>query len=1074
MRKLLTLLAVLFLWVSAFTQGFIATGKVLDEKGEPVPFASIKVKGTKKGVVGNADGTFSLDAGSADAILVVSSLGFEQREIAANGNLQGLVLKSTGQMQEVVVTGAYNIKRTKRNVSYASQNVNAEQLNTIRQQNVVSALAGKVAGIQMRDQAYTKLGSQPTIRLRGEASFGGSTVLYIVDGTPQNAIDINPDDIEDVTVLKGVNATALFGDRASSGAIVINTKKGQRRKGTGIEINTGVRFDKVYVLPKYQNDYAGGADFNLNRFDWQPGMPEDWKALDGQYYPDYTDDASWGPRMSGQQYIPWYAWYPGSKYSFKTAALVPQPNNIKDFYGTGVTFNNNINFSKAGDDYSIRVSYTNLDVKGLIPNSSQKKNTLNTALTFNLNNHFSVSSNINYVTQNLFGEFADGYSNQSTGSFNSWFHRNIDMGIMKELKDLRAPGGWINSWNHMNPGAYLGGADGPASFYNGNYWFNFYSYFDQINNFSRRDRLVGDVTFTYKVNTHLNFAASVRKNQVNQFFENKTGSLLDPKPNGTALNNVNIPAGYATGQSFEKEDNFELVANYSNKWKDFALNANVGIADRKNQFKSVNMNTSNGLAVPELYSITNSKDPIGYSNGRSQSEVRSMFGRADVGFRNFLFVEATLRNDWFSTLRPEANNILYKSFGGSFVFSDFTSKILPWLDFGKLRASWGEVPTSLGAYATNYAYGVNPNQWSGNILMGTPDRLIDSAISGATNKSLEFGAELRFLRNRLTIDVTYYDQQRVREPLSVALPATSGFSSKLLNVGKVIQKGLEFTVTGKVVQSKNFSWNTTVNFARNFKNEVVEIYPGINRLVVAAGAFSGSLAAFTAHFPGMRWGQMVGYGIKRDPETQKPIVNPSTGLFVRTEDQIKFGSVLPDFTGGFLNAVTYKDFVLNVNIDFQKGGKYYSLSDNWGSFSGLTARTAALNDKGIPVRDPVSNGGGVKVVGLSSTDGTAVEKYVDAQTYFHQFVNNNISETSIFDLDYVKIREVSFGYRIPVKKIGLDKAFQSMVLSIVARNPYLIYNKNRDFDPSEISSVYGEDGQQPGTRSLGFNLKLGF
>ncbi|MFZ9661903.1 MAG: hypothetical protein ACO29O_08495, partial [Chitinophagaceae bacterium] len=440
---------------------------------------------------------------------------------------------------------------------------------------------------------------------------------------------------------------------------------------------------------------------------------------------------------------------------------------------------------------------------------------------------------------------------------------------------------------------------------------------------------------------------------------------------------------------------------------------------------------------------------------------------------NFLFVEATLRNDWFSTLRSNANNILYKSFGGSFVFSDFTAKALPWLDFGKLRASWGEVPTSLSAYAINYAYGVNSNQWSGNILMSTPDRLVDSAISGATNKSLEIGGEFRFLRNRLTVDVTYYDQQRVKEPLSVSLPATSGFSSKLLNVGKVIQKGVEFTITGKIIQSKSFTWSSTVNFARNYKNEVVEIYPGINRLVVAAGAFSGSLAAFTAHFPGMRWGQMVGYGIKKD-DNGKPVLNPNTGLYVRTDEQVKYGSVLPDYTGGFLNAFTYNNFVLNVNIDFQKGGKYFSLSDSWGTFSGLTARTAALNDKGIPVRDPVSNGGGVKVVGVSSTDGSAVEKYVDAQTYFHQFVNNNISEMNVYDLDYVKIREVSLGYKIPIKKLGLDKTFQSATFSIVARNPYLIYNKNRDFDPSEISSVYGEDGQQPGTRSLGFNLKLGF
>ena len=1087
MRKIASLLPVLMLLCTlVFGQTRSVSGVVTDKKGNPVPFATIQVKGTNAGLAADAAGKFTLTNVGPEVVLVISAAGMKQTEATIGPNdtfvTLGMDASNSADLQEVVVTGAFNIKRNARNVSYATQNIKAEELNTIRQPSLNSALAGKVAGAQFREQSYTKLGAQANVRLRGEAGLFGGSVLYVVDGTPVNSVDINPDDIEDLSVLKGVNATALFGDRASSGAIVITTKRGKVRPGIGLEVNLGLRFDEVYVLPKYQNDYAGGAEGDLIKFNWQPGMPDEWQALNGKYYPDYTDDASWGPRMAGQEYIPWYAWYPDHNRAFKTASLTPQPDNIKDFYSTGTTTNNNINFQKAGNDYSMRLSYTFLNIKGLIPESYQKKHTMNGSFVFDLNPHFTAGMNFSYITQDLKGQFNDLYANQSTGSFSSWFHRDLDMGIIKELRGLRAPGGYLPSWNHMNPGTYL---SNPAAFYTGNYWFNFYDYFDQVNNFGRRDRIFGDVSFKYKYDNHFNVVFNARKNQVTEYFENSSGSLLDPKVDGQALNSINNTAGYSTGNSFIKEDAFELLANYSNKFNDnWSVNATGGLALRKNLSKGWNLNTVDGLAVPELYAITNSASPIGYRNDRTESEVRSVFGRADVGWKNMLFLEGNLRNDWFSTLRPEDNAILYKSIGGSFVFSDLLKNSLSWLSYGKIRASWGEVPSSLGPYDINYAYSVSSNQWNGNILMNTPDRRVDSTIRGATNDLFEIGTELRFFKSRVSLDFTWYSGTRIDEPYSLNLPSTSGFSTVLINVGKVVSKGIEFIINGKVIQGKDFGWSSTINFGYNYLNEVVEIIKSdttIKRILLpvptGAGAFNGAnsvnSSGYAASFVGERWGQLVGNSILR--ENGVPVINPASGLFERDPNPTHFGSVLPDFTGGFLNQFTYKNLILNINIDFQKGGKFFSLSDFWGTFSGLTERTAELNDKGVPVRDPVAEGGGVHVVGVDKNDlRTTVDMYVPAQDYYHQFRNSFISEASIYDLTYVKMREVSLGYRLPVQKWKMSKYVQSATFSILARNPWLIYAENRDFDPSEISNTYGEDGQLPGTRSIGFNLRIGF
>jgi TonB-linked SusC/RagA family outer membrane protein len=1073
MRKIVSLLTVLMLFCAlAYAQTRTVTGQVTDEKGNPVPFATVIIKGTKQGTSADQNGNFTIKVKSGD-VLVISSQGRTNKEIPiTNQTTVSAALQSVNTtMTEVIVSTGYNTRRTQRSTVSNAQVVGNAQLNTIRQSNLNNALAGKVAGVQVRSQSVAALGRDASIRLRGEGTLFGQNVLYIVDGTPVNSVDINPDDIEDLTVLSGPTGAAIYGPQAADGAIVINSKRAKRnQKGIGVEINSGFQVDKIYILPNYQNSYAGGGIGDLIQFTWKPGMPDEWKPLDGKFYHDYTDDASWGPRMAGQEYIPWYSWYPGTKYTGTTALLTPQENNARDFYNTGLTANNNVNFSKAGEGYNFRLSYTNLDVKGIIPNSYLRRNTLATNGSFDLGNHFTIGANINFITQNQQAENNDAYSNQSSGSFNQWFHRDLDMDIMKDLQDYKTPitstgGGILASWNHANPNSYT--ASDPDAFYKGNYWYNFYSYFNNVQNLFRRDRLYGDLNFTYKVNNDLRFRAAYRKNEVNTNSEDREWYTLERSAGQTGEK-----AAYGTGQTFFRDDRFELTGTYSKKiTPDLSLDLLAGGELVKISSKSISASTRNGLYIPDYFSLNNSIDAITQANSRSEEKRRAMFTRGSLGFRNFLFGEFTLRNDLFSTLPAEDNNILTKSVGVSFIFSDFVKKSLPWLSYGKIRGSWGEVPQSVGPYNLALYYGVGSDQWNGNFVMGTPNQITSPTIKGAVQTTKEVGIDLRFLQNRIGISGTYYNSITSNSPIAVQINGASGFTSKLINAGKITRNGIELQLNAKPLVMKNFNWDINAAFSKNMKNVVNELAPGVDQINVSGGAnFSGITTPLVVHQVGQEWGMLIGGG---KTYSGGQVVLDDQGHYVKSEN-VRFGSVLPDYTGGVQNTLSYKNFVLNVNIDYQKGGKFFSLSDMWGSFSGLTARTAVLNDRGVPIRDRVADGGGIHVVGVDANK-SPVDMYVEAQDYFHSMVNNNVYDEFIYDLTFVKMREVSLGYRLPVEKwSGLNKSIQNATISVVARNPWLIYAKTKDFDPSEISSTYGENGQFPGTRSLGLNLKIGF
>lgn len=1073
MRKVALLLPVLMLLCTlAFGQTRTISGTIRDQNGNPIPFASITENGTRNGTTADGEGRFTLGI-KPGSTLSITATGFQNQSFTPTDAAAQVVslARAEGQLSEVVVTTAFNIKRSQRLTPYSAQTISDEQLKIIPQTNVNNALAGKVAGVQFRGQSPIKLNDQGFLRMRGGLGLTGDVnALYVVDGTPlTNAFDISPDDIENITVLKGANATALFGERARAGAVVITTKKRGQAGTTGIEFSQGVTFDRVYILPKYQDLYAGGSTPNLMQFNWEPGMPQEWQALNGKYYHDYTDDASWGPRMLGQQYVPWYSWIPGNPEFGTTTALVPQPDNSRDFWQTGITNVTNAAFSKTGQGFNVRVSYTNNSIRGMLPNSKLNRNNFFTSASIDLGKHFVLGANINANTSEIRGEFNDVYSNQSTGSFNSWFHRNLDMNKLRQYRGQLTPTGTYASWNfRANPDA--GNA---TNTYRANYWYNFFSYFDLIDNKQTRDRLFGDVSLTYNINKQFRIRGAVRKNSIGTLTENITKSALQ-----TSGAQTGALGSYRSIQTRSNEMNYEAIASFNDQYIGDRLNIslNAGGNILKTDYRDLDAATAGGLNIPDFYALSNSKNQPALTNTRQRTEVRSGFVFGDIEWNKFLSATFAVRNDWYSTLPNGNNSLLSPSVGGSFIFSEFTKDAITWMSFGKVFASWGKKPTSLNVYQNNFAYTLNTNQWNGNFLMTTPNVFVDPATRGATISTYEAGLDLRFNKNRFGVIATYYDETSANPPIDIPTTGSTGFTRVLTNATTVKRRGIELELNANVMTRKDFDWQISKSFGYIMDNKVTELLPGQDRLLLAGGSF-GSNYARAFQVLGKNWGQLIGGGIKRN-EAGLPLVDPNiTGgaLYVADADK-EWGSVVPHITGGLVNTLTYKNLTFNFNIDYQVGGKFFSLSESWGHFSGLLEATAATNDKGFNVRDAVADGGGVHVVGVNKDDGrTPVDIYVDAQTYFHSFYFGQIAEPYIHSLTYVKLREASLGYNIPVGKIGrMGQVFKGANFSIVARNPLIIYRETQNFDPSEISGVQGEDGQYPGTRALGFNLKLNF
>ncbi len=1067
-----------------FAQERAVSGIVSDNAGMPLPGVSVLIKGTKTGTQTDFDGKYSIRA-TPTQILIFSYIGMKTQDITAASSSVNVKLKDDSVELEGVVVTALGIKKAEKSLTYASQTVKAKELNITQDANIKTAIAGKIAGVQMVGQAGSKLGESGKIRLRGAISLtSDNDPLYIVDGVPvsdPNVIDM--ENVASVNVLKGPNATALYGQRADAGVIIITSKSGKGKK-IEVSIISATTFDKVAYLPKYQNEYGQGysGEDEWHTFDIgdNSNYPTGWTPLSGNKYIGAADaDASWGPKFDGSAYIPWYAWQPESPYYGKTAKWEAQKDNIKDFYNTGVTKKNGLTVSGGTDNFNARFSYTNLNQSGIIPNSDLNKHMLSLRLDANLTDKFTIGSTVNYTSQETVGDFNDDYSNQTSGSFNSWFGRDLSTAKLRELSGLKTHNGYSASWNWTGPDAYADSytANDPSDqgAQKAVFWFNPYYWLNQFRNENSRTQFVGDIHGDYKFSSNwsANFMVSRNQTENRGFWKLPFDVEYSSDKDKAYMENVN---SFGRTSSTIIEDNYTAMLNYKNTFGKFDFDALLGGQIRRNSFSRMNAQmdssniTSGGLLIPDVYTYNNSREQVVPSTLYNDKQVNSMFAKASLGYGGYAFLDASVRKDYSSALFNNANGYIYPSLGASLIFSDLVKA--DWLSFAKARVGWAQVGSDLGANLINPAvptYAGSYNGYDGKPIMWTKAQLVDGQISPAINSSTEFGLDLKMFNNRLGFSGTYYNETRENDIIPISVSAGSGFSTKLTNAGKSVRKGVELVLTANPFKTDSFDWNFSLNFAKN-KTTIEELPDGLQSINAPGGSDAFAFVTVTHELNG-EWGQLRGAGFARDDNGNKII--GSNGLYVVEQNQY-FGSVLPEFTGGFLNSFTYKNLTLTALIDFQKGGKFFSLSEMWGVNGGLLAETAGLNDLGNPIRNSVADGGGVRVVGVDAA-GAAVDTRVETYDYYNQWYANTLAEPFIHDASYIKLRDVSLTYTIPGKWV--KNIFDSASVGVVGRNLWLISvskDNNHRWDPSEMSQTFGENGQLPGTRSYGVNLKVTF
>lgn len=1043
--------------ISLLSQTRTVTGKVSGLNGISVPLATVHQKNTNTSVTADENGSYSILVTGGNPILIFSSVNFLTQEVAVgNRSVVDVQLQSSGALSEVVVT-ALGISRQEQSLGYATQEVKGSDLTTARDQNVLGSLAGKVAGVQISGSSAASMGGTEKIQIRGVNSVtGGGEPLIVVDNVPISnsnfaarsgrdygnlAQDINPEDIESVNVLKGPAASALYGLRGQYGVILITTKKGHRNQKPSVTLNSGFTFDRTGNFMPLQNLYGAGSSLNFPTIEIN-GV--ETKYVDGSW------DESWGPKMDGTPVRQQYSFYPADPDFGKMTPFIPHPDNVKDYFVTGHTVNNNISFTGGGDDATFRLSFNHTDIKGTEPNTMLKRNNLSFSGSLNVTSNLVLSTNLNFAN-NRARRPSQGYY---TGSryFNQWFERNLDM---QKLKQYKYPDGTFYQWNLNDPddrGIYEDMQ--PID------WNN--PYFEAYENISHdsRDRFFGNILLAYTILPGLQVSGMVMQDGYTQNIDERS-----------AFGGRDIPS-FSIGKYESKEMNYQFMAQYDKTFNKFSINANLGGNILKQNYTYLYEKTAGGLVSPGWYNISNSLERPIADNFLREKEVRSAFGTATLGYDNTYFLDLSLRRDISSALPPNNNSYFYPSAAASFVFS----KLMNWepLNFGKLRLSYAQAGSDIAPYQTTNFFGLgDPYQTS--YPMFVPNNLNNPNLKPSVGTAYEAGLDLKFLQSRLGINFTWYHQRNKDAVLPIDVPGASGFTSYVINAGIIQNKGEELTINAIPLKFKELSWSTVFNASRN-SSKIISLYSGLNSLILDQNRYS-SVDMFLLANVGQAFGTIVGNSYQRDPATGKILVgNNGLPLWESNHD---FGSVLPNYTGGWQNTFIWKNFSLTASIDFQSGGKFFSWTQMLSVKSGQHAMTAEMNDKGKNVRDPLDDGGGVKVTGISQSTHQEVTNYVNARTYYRNTIGTRIYDPWLIDASYIKMREINFGYTFFKEKYA-SLPVKSINIAFICRNPFMIYQKApKGLNPDQLATGASslnwlETGQLATVRSYGLNLNIGF
>lgn len=1037
----------------ALNQQFEVNGTVLDQEGQPLPGANVLEKGTSNGVQTDFDGNFSLTVTDQNANLVISYIGFTKKEIALNGqtDLKVNLEESATGLSEVVVT-ALGIKREKKSLGYASQELDSDEVTSAREPNLLNGISGKVAGLQITNSP-SGVGGSARVSIRGDASLNinGNSPLFIVDGTPisneivgssgagtqdvdygNGASEINPQDIESINVLKGPAAAALYGSRAANGAIIITTKKGSNRNGRlGISINSGVTIENVLLMPDWQNVYGQGNGGQFAFVDGSGGGSSDGV------------DESWGPKLDTGLTLPQFdsprtdGTRGGDLVSDAPITATPwvsHPDNTKDFFNTGFTKTNSIAISKSGDLGNIRFSYQNLDQEGIVPNTDLKRNTFSISSGLNLTEKVTINTNINYIKSDSGNRPSISYGTESVMYLFIWYGRQLNTDSLRDY--------------------WMAGQEDLQQFnYNYNYHDNpFFNVFENTNS-QDKDRVYGNVSMNYKINENWNLLLRTGRDFYSELRAKKR-----------AFSTQRFPLGYYREDDvFFEESNTDFLLSYD---KTFNEKFNINISAGGNQMRrnqDYKQTVAPELINPGIYSFNNTRRPLEVSVNNNEKRINSLYGFVRMAYDEKLYLDLTGRNDWSSTLPTDNNSYFYPSATLSAIANDIF-EMPEFVSFAKFRAAYAEVgndtdPYRLASFFTNETpFGDNP------VL--TESRLIPNAdLKPEITSSYEFGLDLRLFQSRINLDATYYDGRTKNQIIPISTDISSGYTSKLINAGEVRNYGFEAILNIVPIRSDNFTWNSTFNFSRN-RSEVTDLggvdYTLTDRNDVFIQAREGgSISA------------IYGRGFQRveDPNSAflGQLIIDSNGIPLRTDDLVYQGDYAPDYSLGILNSFKYKAFDLGFLFDIRQGGIVSSFTKIIGSTSGQLKETLEGRESGIVAEGVQETAPGVFTPNTIN---------VDARTYNNRYYERDNIEAAKYDASFTKLREVTLGYSLPqrfVDKLPISKAR----FSLTGRNLWL-WTDNPHFDPETAALAGGtlqpgiENMSYPSTKSYTFNLQIDF
>jgi TonB-linked SusC/RagA family outer membrane protein len=1044
------------LYQQAWAQNRPVSGKVTDRStGQGLPGVTVLAKGTTVGTSTNADGSFALNVPANTTTLVFSFIGYSSTEQAiGTTNVVNVSLATdTKQLSEVVVT-ALGREESKRSLGYAVQDIKGEEFTQARETNVVNSLTGRIAGVQVSNSTGAP-GSSARIVIRGAKSISGNNQpLFVIDGQPIDnssfsnsnssggvdygnaASDINPDDVESMTVLKGANATALYGTRGANGVIVITTKSGRKQKGLGVTVNSTTSFETPLKTPDIQDEYGQGTG---GQFSYVNGAGA---GVNDGY------DESWGPRLDGRL-LPQYNSPIVNGVRQATPWVSPGKDNIrKYFFETGRTLTNNVALSGGNDKAGVRVSYTNLDQKGILYNTFLKRNTVNVNGGADITDKFKVSTNINY--SNTRGRRpSQGYNELNVmQQMYTWFGRQVDIRDLKSLyENTQSNANW-NSNYHNNPYYVLG----------------------QATNDDERDRIIGNLTLTYDLTNWLKLTARTTNDLYNQFNQRR----VPPQTIGNAVQD-----DYTEERIRVLERNTEFLATANrNVTEDINVDVLLGANRRDNELNRSQIAATN-LAVPGLYTLGNAAGPLvtGYnfdpvSNSNNQAilnpiqnrRTNSLYASGRVGYKNWAFLGGSVRNDWSSTLPASNRSFFYGAFDGSVVLTDAFGIKDSFLSFAKVRAGYATAGNDTNPYSLTdiftggTAYGTSPVQTVFNVSY-------NPNLKPENTKSTEVGVEVRFLNNRVGLEVTGYSTATNNQILTVLTSGATGYTSKLLNAGELTNKGIEAVLTvAPLSPTSPFQWNLTANFAAN-RNRVTKFDDAgqIKNYVIGGSGFGVNVEARV----GEQYGALFGSAFQRvqDGQYQGQIIYGSDGTPLADPTLRVLGHYTPDWIGGITNQFSFKGVNMSFTIDTRQGGQLQSETNMWGMYSGALTST-------LPGREDGIIGQGVQ----RNADGTfrPNDVRVDAETYYGG-ISYNARESTVYSASYVKLREVRFGYQLP-KNLLQGTFVKGVSVALVGRNLWIIKSYAPGIDP-ETSFNSGntqglESTQIPSVRSYGFNVNF--